>query len=93
MRINNRGFYEPHDFSDKNYVVMKKLCPGIYLNNLIPGNTTVWGNVESVYNAWAADERIRKLSDSGGVTTALAVYLLESGKVDGVLHIGHCDND
>lgn len=93
MRINNRGFYEPHDFSDKNYVVMKKLCPGIYLNNSIPGNTTVWGNVESVYNAWAADERIRKLSASGGVTTALAVYLLESGKVDGVLHIGHCDND
>ncbi|MCD8291592.1 MAG: Coenzyme F420 hydrogenase/dehydrogenase, beta subunit C-terminal domain [Prevotella sp.] len=51
------------------------------------------GGVKTICNAWASDSTIRHKSASGGVTTALAIYLLESGKVDAVLHIGTIEND
>ena len=41
---------------------------------------------------WSADKDIRRQSSSGGVTSALAVYLLESHQVDGVLHVGVQEN-
>ncbi len=93
MQINNRGFYEPVGFADKYYPIISRLCPGIYLNNRKPTNTTVWGSIKGVFNVWASDETIRYKSASGGAITALAIYLLESGQVDGILHVGACNND
>jgi len=93
MQINDRGFYEPIGFSDKCYSSIKRLCPGIHINNCNIAHTSVWGNVKYVYNAWATDKDIRYSSASGGVTTALAVYLLESGRVNGVLHAGVCNKN
>ena len=51
-------------------------------------NQSIWGNVKIVANAWASDSEIRKSSSSGGVTSALAISLLETKKVDAVLHVG-----
>ena len=56
-------------------------------------NTFRYGDMwNKVSNAWAADSDIRRQSSSGGVTSALAIYLLESHKVDGVLHVGVQEN-
>lgn len=50
--------------------------------------TSPWGDYIEVYRAWATEETVRFRGASGGVTTAVALYLLESGKVDGVIQVG-----
>ena len=91
MRLNARGFYVP-DFEkcDKRTITsIFKICPGISIsNNSGRRHSSVWGGVRNVSNAWAADPQIRQSSSSGGVTSALAIYLLETRQVDGVLHVG-----
>ena len=48
-------------------------------------NTSVWGDVLSSQYAWSSNTEIRHLGSSGGTLTALCLYLLESGKVDGIV--------
>jgi len=43
------------------------------------------GDFTASYFAYAADQAFRENAASGGVTTALFAYLLESGKIDGAL--------
>lgn len=93
MQINSRGFYVPSSINSISKSTLTRLCPGINVQSDGKNNTSVWGNVESVYDAWSSDSEIRHSSASGGVTTSLAIFLLESGKVDGVLHVGHDDDD
>jgi len=69
-------------------------CPGINLkhtfnrqdpkliNNLLEG----WGPVYEVMEGYAVDEELRFSGSSGGVVSALALYCLEKGGMDGVLH-------
>lgn len=51
-----------------------------------------WGRYVNVYEGYALDNVIRFKAASGGVTTAVAVYLLETKKVDGVIQIGASKN-
>ena len=79
MHLNRKGFYEPEitgtELDDK----ISRVCPGITIQNRNYGkHLSIWGNVLQVSNAWAADDNIRRQSSSGGVTSALAIYLLES---------------
>ncbi len=91
MELNSKGFYRPQ-FKHSNKKIENEIigiCPGINITcNRSQNNTSVWGNVVSVSNAWSTDKNIRKSSSSGGVTSALAIYLLESHKVNAVLHVG-----
>lgn len=92
MRIDENGFYRP-EFDGIPVLTdtfIRNACPGIRIkaNNGNRSAHSIWGNVEKVVNAWASDVNIRKSSSSGGVTSSLAIYLLESGQVDGVLHVG-----
>lgn len=96
MQINSKGFYQPHFKSNgaEKDSIISRICPGVNVVSFIThGNNSIWGNVEMVSNAWAADEGIRLKSSSGGVTSALAIYLLESKQVDGILHVGVEDGD
>ncbi len=47
----------------------------------------VWGDGKEVFAAYSTDCEIRNRASSGGVLTALAIYLLETGKVDAVLQV------
>jgi coenzyme F420 hydrogenase subunit beta len=47
----------------------------------------VWGPIRSIHRGWATDEAVRFRSAAGGSMTALGVFLLESGKVDSILHV------
>lgn len=95
MELDKSGFYRPEiaGMTHNSQQILSKICPGINVRNTGGSNTSVWGKVEMVSNAWAKDKTIRQTSSSGGVTSALAIYLLESHKVDAVLHVGAGDED
>ena len=78
-----------HSTVDRIYEV----CPGTRIeglpDRLVEGSThidPVWGPWRRIVRAWAADPVVRHEGSTGGVLTALAIYLLESGRVDLVLH-------
>lgn len=88
MVLTPKGVYEPK-FQNEPYKLLRSLCPGITVqSNSKQVNQELWGDVVAVTNAWALDQKVRKTSSSGGVTSALAIYLLEKKLVDGILHVG-----
>lgn len=94
MVLQDDGFYYPVSIS-KNTIKpnISKICPGIRIINKDKNHSSIWGNVNMAANAWANDDKIRHDSSSGGVTSALAIYLLETKKVDSILHVGQKDGD
>lgn len=77
------------------------VCPGIQLNrnniinhdkDIIPKLRAGWGNVYNVWEGYAADEEIRLSGSSGGVATMLALYCLDKGIADGVIHTSADEN-
>jgi coenzyme F420 hydrogenase subunit beta len=51
-----------------------------------------WGRLVEVWEGFASDPDIRFKGSSGGLCTALSIFALESGRAEGVLHIG-ADNE
>jgi coenzyme F420 hydrogenase subunit beta len=43
------------------------------------------GSYENIYIGYALDEQIRRNSASGGIISAVLIYLLETGKIDGAV--------
>lgn len=89
MFISSDGFYRPHFKTELNNNEIKEIleiCPGIHIEG--DNHFGVWGNILAVTESWANDNVIRKKSASGGVISALAIYLLESKKVDAILQVG-----
>lgn len=91
MKLHDEGFYRPHfveSLNKEEESCITDTCPGINVigQNL---NSNIWGNVISIKEAWANDEKVRYKASSGGVITALAIYLLKMGLVDGILHVGN----
>ena len=91
------GFEQPvvlgeldHDTVDRIYDV----CPGTRIEGLperlIENDThqdNVWGPWRRMVRAWAGDEEQRFEGSTGGVLTALGVYLLENKRVDFILQV------
>ncbi|HSF84385.1 MAG TPA: Coenzyme F420 hydrogenase/dehydrogenase, beta subunit C-terminal domain [Acidimicrobiia bacterium] len=71
-----------------------RACPGVVVTGLpedaAAGATldSVWGPWRRIVMAWAGDPAVRYAGSTGGVLTALGMYLLDSGEVDAVLHAG-----
>ena len=83
------GFYKPDVFAlnDKEDKEIFSLCPGINIDNTDCKSNSIWGKTLLAINAWSSDDKIRHDSSSGGITSALAIYLLESGIVNGILQV------
>lgn len=69
-----------------------RACPGRSLDfSALPDakapRHVLWGPLVSVSTAWATDDDLRRWGSSGGGISALLVQLLESGTVDGVVHV------
>jgi coenzyme F420 hydrogenase subunit beta len=72
-----------------------KTCPGLDVGHDKPGNDTKyiqalhsgWGPILEVWEGHAADPDIRYCGSSGGAATAIAIYCLERGDMQGVLHV------
>ena len=62
-------------------------CPSLDLKGIqLPDSEDKYiGHVENVYIGKAADERIYKNSQSGGLVTATVKYLFETGKIDAAI--------
>ena len=69
------------------------VCPGVIVEGLPKEQVDikakhdlVWGYYLSLFYAWSTDDKIRFESSTGGLLNGLSLYLLESKKVDFVLH-------
>lgn len=71
-----------------------KVCPGIGLAHpvetpedpYIPELRSAWGPILEVWEGHATDPEIRFAGSSGGAITALALYCLEAGGMEHVVH-------
>lgn len=93
MEIGSNGFYYPK-FNEKLNKNEDKdlslLCPSIYVNG--NGNTGEWGAIKELNESWASNDDVRHHAASGGVTTAIALFLLEHNHVDAILQVGKNDD-
>lgn len=90
-------------YSDKGYIrpeakaeltveednMFGEFCPGYTIkHDLIEVKDYVWGSHEDILLSYASEENIREKASSGGVLSALLIYLLQKKKIDAVIHIG-----
>lgn len=77
-----------HETVDRIYEV----CPGVRVTGATAEDGShmdqVWGPWQRIDLAWAAEPTVRHVGSTGGVLTALGMYLLDAGEVDAVLHAG-----
>jgi coenzyme F420 hydrogenase subunit beta len=96
IKIDNRkGIYVPKLEKQKcnNCGLCEKVCPGYkpffvesaFKDSNVPIQKTLVGDYKTCYIGHSVSSDIVENSSSGGLVTQLLVYLLESGKVDGVL--------
>jgi coenzyme F420 hydrogenase subunit beta len=78
-----------------------KVCPGDefqhdslaqQLFGYIPDHEDTHGHFEASYLSYATDTSLRKAATSGGVVSALLIYLLEQKIIDGALVVGSDDD-
>src|SRR4051794_35765078 len=74
-------------------------CPGLGIahapteadEGMINDLTESWGPVLEVWEGFASDPALRHGGSSGGLASALALYCIESGGMQGVVHVGADD--
>jgi coenzyme F420 hydrogenase subunit beta len=96
MELNDRGYLRPTATSRPSAELQRDIlavCPGLRqrphasaAGKSLSGDV-VWGPYERLSVGYATDNTIRFRGSSGGVLTAVAIYLLESGAVSAVLHV------
>ncbi len=92
----SRGYQQPVVVGELDHVTVDKIydtCPGTRIeglpDRLLEADTrvdNVWGPWRRITRGWAADAEVRYEGSTGGVLTALGIYLLESKRVDFILH-------
>lgn len=97
------GYLQPTvqgDLSHHTVDVIYDVCPGTRIDGLperlVETDTTLdpmWGPWRRLVRAWAADPEVRFEGSTGGVLTALAQYLLASGRVDFIAHVTASSTD
>ncbi len=85
---------EMHQIGDKDMEKIRAVCPGIAL--IGPDESQIedcgvlhdlWGPIRTMHRGWSTNDEIRYRSAAGGAMTALACYLLETGRVDAIVHV------
>jgi coenzyme F420 hydrogenase subunit beta len=97
MRITSFGQIRPAvktPVDEPTMAAIRAVCPGIRLDGPDPRQAgpagrmdPIFGPIRTLHRGWAADPAIRHKSAAGGGMTALGVHLLETGKVEAVLHV------
>jgi coenzyme F420 hydrogenase subunit beta len=71
------------------------ICPGTRIGGADPAactdtavHDTIWGSAERLSIGYATDPVVRYRGSTGGVLTALGQFLLASGRVRFILHVG-----
>lgn len=91
-----RGYEQPVVVGELNHETVDKIyqtCPGTRIEGLperlMETDTridNVWGPWRRIARAWATVPEVRHIGATGGVLTALGIYLLKSKRVDFILH-------
>ncbi|MBP1838707.1 Coenzyme F420 hydrogenase/dehydrogenase, beta subunit C-terminal domain [Formosa algae] len=97
MKLSKEGFlrpdFLPNSISDDTLEDISKFCPGIIVKhdlNYDVSNVSdnVWGPYFNISSGFATKKDVRYNGSSGGVLTALSVFLLETKEVDCIVHVG-----
>ncbi len=76
---------------------INRVCPGlqVQVDNDYPDAdfSSLWGQVRRLAKGHAADPTVRFESATGGVLTALGQFLISSGRVEQILHVGPVPGD
>ncbi len=96
VQKSNTGYLQPMATDELDHAAVDRVydtCPGTRLDGLpdrlIEPDTkidNVWGAWRRISMSWAGDDEVRFEGSTGGVLSALASYLLSSGRVDFILH-------
>ncbi|MEL7470405.1 MAG: Coenzyme F420 hydrogenase/dehydrogenase, beta subunit C-terminal domain [Pseudomonadota bacterium] len=71
-----------------------RICPGLGMRTETDRTSDpLWGRVRSAWSGHAAGAELRFRAASGGALSAVLVHLVESGKVDYILHTGADPDD
>jgi len=97
MAITSAGRMRPHQRStldDRTLEKIRSVCPGVTVTGPDPAQVAdkgvmhdIWGPIRSLHRGWSTDDEIRFHAAAGGAMTGLACYLLESGKVEAIVHV------
>lgn len=90
MEMAPDGFLRPTpaELSSDERKTLKAICGGLTVEHPASqsdGYHKLWGPLRRVATGYAVDEEVRYKGSSGGVLSALAIHLIESGVVDFVL--------
>jgi coenzyme F420 hydrogenase subunit beta len=92
MQISQQGYIRPLSLqviTPKETELVRAVCPGIRVEH-DPHTSPchpIWGPIKQVRTGHAVGEQMRREGSSGGVISAIALYLLESRQVDFVAQI------
>ena len=91
-----KGRLEPKEIkkiTPETFNKILSVCPGVVVEGLSKElvdektkHDLVWGYYLSLCYAWSTDNKIRFESSTGGLLNGLSLYLLDSKKIDFVLH-------
>ncbi|WP_080905242.1 Coenzyme F420 hydrogenase/dehydrogenase, beta subunit C-terminal domain [Parabacteroides sp. Marseille-P3160] len=92
MKLQDDGFYHPviQSLSNEKQNIITNLCPGtnIINQNKFGIKDNIWGKILKLSTGYSTENDIRERGSSGGVISAIAIYLLENKIVDGILQVG-----
>ena len=96
ISMSPKGRLEPKEvkkISSETFNKILNVCPGVVVEGLpkeyVDTNAKydlLWGYYLQLFYAWSTDKRIRFESSTGGLLNGLSLYLLESKKVNFILH-------
>lgn len=98
IELNDEGFNRPivadtdlYEQDQADAATFAKVCPGVNLRAPVHSGSRahpVFGRYVEAWQGWAADPEIRHAGSSGGVLTALADWLVSTGRVPAVAGSG-----
>lgn len=92
MKENEKGYLYPV-LTQADEEFLKNVCPITDDHAQALFEKSIWGKLEMIVAAYSVEESIRKQASSGGVLTALSLYLLENKLVDGIVQVRADEKD
>ena len=92
MKVSSAGQLRPHQsapVTSRTDNLISDICPGVRLtqNSREGRDHPLWGPLVAVRSGASTDPKLRHHASSGGVLSALLVYLLDTGSVDRVVQV------
>jgi coenzyme F420 hydrogenase subunit beta len=93
VHVETEGFRPVFDTPDEaEMAAALPVCPGYQIDARVaepgPASHPDYGSAIEIWEGWATDPDVRFRASSGGILTALSLYLIEVERFSGVLHAG-----